>query len=318
MKRSSVVVFGILVIAFAPALVWGFFGAGLPGFWPGGMFGGTGNCDPYYGRCSDAFYVGWEATPGFDFSLSSQGIPAGGGQIAIGHRPPLRGVWLGASQEIFVSRNCGLVVSGWYLLPSSGTEVEPFDFGGGGLGSRTWDAKAEWGFVDALATLGCRGGVLLAGFRYDHFSTRFNNPFSFTVRSNPADQADLTANSYMPLVGVQYKYNGATSSLTVRAVGFPVIPGNFSYAETLGSIHRVEATGNYKNSSFLEVFAEYAWKFGMADIAVFGRYNNTHITSDAHFDEIGEPPMPSTWSAGINRNSWTIGGQLGLAFDTPF
>ena len=318
MKKCLLIFTAILLFASAPALVWGFnFSSGFPGLWKGGMFGEARSCDPYSGSRIGSFYVGWEESrDGFVFAASTEGIGLFFDITDLEHRTPLRGLWLGLSKEISLWRNCGVMVSGWYLISSGVSELESINHGT--VFDRTWDAKADWGFLEALATFGCGGGSLLAGFRYDHFSTRFTNPFNlFGIESLVTDRADATANSYIPLVGVQWRNIGATSSLTVRAVGFPVIPGNINYLQSFVGALALEATSHYKNSSFLEVFAEYAWKFGPADIGVFGRYNATHIKSDATFNFIvpgGVIAASKTYSVGINRNSWTLGGQLALAF----
>ena len=229
------------------------------------------------------------------------------------HRMPLRGVWWGASQGISLSRNCGLELSGWYLTPKSVTETEFYnDY----TQATTWeDAKPQWGFLDALATFGYGGMSLIAGFRYDHFSVRFKSAVNSTFGSDMANIADVTANSYIPIAGAQYRYSGATSRLTVRTVGFPVIPGNFSYLEPTGSSTSLIANGAYNHSYFLEVFAEYAWKYGPVDIGIFGRYNGTRIKSNATTtgNLFGVISM-ETWSFQLDRNSITVGGQVGLTF----
>jgi len=316
MKKCSFV-FAAILFASAPALVWGFdFSGGFPGLWKEGMLAGARSCDPYCGSRMGSFYVGREESGnGFEFAANTKGISLFFGVTDLEHRTPLRGLWLGVSKEISLRRDCGVVVSGWYLIPRGVSELETFNTP---IFNRTWDAKAEWGFLEALATFGHGGCSLLAGFRYDHFGTRFVNPFNlFGIESLVTDRTDVTANSYIPLVGIQWRFIGATSSLTVRAVGFPVIPGNLRYIQSFVGALALETTGHYKNSSFLEVFAEYAWKFGPADIGVFWRYNNTHITSDATFNFIvpgGIIAASETFSFGINRNSWTLGGQLDLAF----
>lgn len=311
-RKLSVTFVIIILIASAPALAWGFFGSGFSGLWPGAWFQGIGNAGLTYERVAGSRYIGWEESSPNGFVLSASGKSVA--EVAnFVHRAPLRGVWWGASQGISLWRNCGLELSGWYLTPKSVTETEFYnDY----TQSTTWgDVKPEWGFLEALATFGYGGMSLIAGFRYDHFSVRFSDTVDSTYGTNIANIADMTANSYIPIVGVQCRYDGVTSRLTVRTVGFPVIPGNFSYLEPTGSNTSLIATGNYNNSYFLEVFAEYAWKFGPADIGIFGRYNGTRIKSNATTTgNLGGVISTETWSFGINRNSITVGGQLGLTF----
>ena len=265
MRKLSVILVAIFLMAFAPALVWGFFGTRFSGLWPGARFDRAGNWG--YGLGAGSFYIGGEESSPNGFVLSASGKSVA--EVAnFVHRMPLRGVWLGASQGISLWRNCGLEVSGWSLVPKSVTETEFYnDY----TQATTWDAKPQWGFVEALATFGYGGMSLIAGFRYDHFSARFTNAVESTFGSEVDNIADVTANSYIPIVGAQCRYSSATSRLIVRTVGFPVIPGDFSYVEPTGSTTSLIATGHYNNSYFLEIFAEYAWKFGPADIGIFGR-----------------------------------------------
>jgi hypothetical protein len=305
MRKVSVALVTIFLIASAPALVWGFFGSGFSGLWPGAWFQETGNWGPTYGLFSGSRYIGWEESGPNGFVLSASGKDVGELGDLI-HRMPLRGLWWGASQEISLSRNCGLELSGWYLSPKSVTETE---FENHYTVDKTWDAKPQWGFLEALAIFGHEGMSLIAGFRYDHFSARFTNG------PDIGNIADVTANSYIPIVGAQCRYGGATSRLTFRAIGFPVIPGNFSYLEPFGSANSYIATGHYDNGYFLEIFAEYAWKYGPVDIGIFGRYNGTRIKSNATMTgNFGGVITTETWSVGIYRNSITVGGQVGLTF----
>ncbi len=115
----------------------------------------------------------------------------------------------------------GLDLDGWVLIPSNrqGSEQEPTittsgtisaHHSPGGRETETWNTRTEWWYLDAAATWACCTPVkVLAGFRYDHFSTRFDNPTNaFGVVFTTADTADLTVNSYLPFVGLQTTVGG--------------------------------------------------------------------------------------------------------------
>ena len=109
-------------------------------------------------------------------------------------------------------------------------------------GGRTWNTRPEWWYLDAAATCAfCTPFKVMAGFRYEHFSVRFDNPSdNFGIVSTTGDEADLTINSYLPFVGLQTTVGGPASNVYVRFIGFPWAPGDVTHSETGISGTRLE------------------------------------------------------------------------------
>ena len=164
MRKLSVILVAIFLMAFAPALVWGFFGTRFSGLWPGARFDRAGNWG--YGLGAGSFYIGGEESSPNGFVLSASGKSVA--EVAnFVHRMPLRGVWLGHPKGFRSGEIVVLKLSGWFpRTPKSVTETEFYnDY----TQATTWDAKPQWGFVEALATFGYGGMSLIAGFRYRSF-----------------------------------------------------------------------------------------------------------------------------------------------------
>jgi len=308
---------------------------GLFNIWPGGMpafGGGSGPCGPSGPPLlgNPIFYVGWMESlgrEGWSFADPNPGSLFGGT-----HRYPAAGLWLGLEETINFNETCGLDLDGWVLIPSNrqGSEQEPTittittsstTTSVPGIGNRTWNTNTEWWYLDAATTWAfCTPFKVLAGFRYEHYSTRFDNPGDiFGVVSTPNDTADLTVNSYMPFVGLQTSIGGPESNVLVRFIGFPVVPVNLTFSETnantLGT--RVDSTGNWSSSYFTEVFAQYNRNFaaGMG-IGAFFRWNLYHGQSNLTTNPLGLGSVSS--DAAFDRNTITLGGNVQLNFGSPF
>jgi hypothetical protein len=306
--------------------------------WPGGMpafGGGTGAYGPPGPRLFEppTFYVGWMESlrrGSWTFADPNAGSIFGGI-----HRYDVAGLWLGLEQKINLTETCGLDLDGWVLIPSNrrGSEQEPtistvivstspivVTATVPGLGSRTWNTRTEWWYLDAAATCSfCTPVKAIAGFRYEHFSTRFDNPADiFGIVSTTADEADLTINSYLPFVGLQTTAGGPASNVCVRLIGFPWAPGNVTHSETgipgIGS--RIDSTRNWNNSYFWEIFAEYNRSVAAnMGFGAFFRWNVLHGQTDL------STTLPSgiavSSDASFDRNTMTFGGSFSLNFASP-
>ena len=142
-----VVILVLLVPAFTAADL---FGLGMPwvSSW-GQTLGGSGSCcDPgvYYGtwgKCCPAVYVGYEIRQGRDrkplnlgLDLSTFGSPVNFPGIVFGHTQQINtdfsdpgGLWLGVSNYCQCSDRVGILLSGWYLFPSTGDAQETYSTG---------------------------------------------------------------------------------------------------------------------------------------------------------------------------------------------
>jgi hypothetical protein len=329
MKKGLIVLAALLIVA---SFTVSGHAQGLFGIWPGNMpafGGGPSACGPAGPRLFDppTLYVGWMESvrrAGWSFADPNPGSSFGGA-----HRYPLSGLWLGLEQKINLTCDLGVDLDGWVLIPSNrqGSEQEPTitivnvgtttTISVPGLGNRTWNTRTEWWYLDAAATWAfCTPFKVLAGFRYDHFSTSFDNPTNgYGVVFTTADTADLTVNSYLPFVGLQTSIGGPASNVMVRWIGFPVAPANLTFSETnpntLGT--RVDSTGNWSNSYWTEIFATYNRNFaaGMG-IGAFFRWHLYHGQANLTTNPLGFAGVSS--DASFDRNAMTFGGSFSLNF----
>lgn len=295
----------------ASAQAQGLFGLGLPGLPSFGFPTEIGGCGekvcPSGGLVG---YIGWmENREGSEISGDTTERTIFGA-FSAKHKYPERGLWLGLIASGCLSEHISLLASGWYLVPSRQNELETYDWG---TAWRNWDTDPQWWYVDGLFAFG-KQLSLLAGLRFDRYSNKFKNPSNaIAVSSNPNDTADVNSDSWIPLVGTQYVYTDTTTNLTVRAVGFPVLLGNFKYRETVGGASAIEGSRNWRNGYFLEIFAEYSKRIGQGTIGVFGRWNGTE--GKTAVDIQGLPGAGSSdFDISFRRLTWTVGGSVGLGF----
>jgi hypothetical protein len=327
MKRVAILFLVAVVFALAPAAVsaQGLIGAGLPGMPSlfGGYAGGPSACGEKCGGLAAGtnLYVGWmDDAKGVTAKFTPEGIPLPtlAAVNEISQQYPVRGLWLGLTQSVPLSENLAIVGSGWYLIPSDRRSTEAFNLPGFTL-TYDWGSKSQWWFVDGLLAYGGGNVQLLAGFRYDYFTTKFSDPSPpfFVVGFN--DTADVKSEGFIPLFGVQYAQAGGNSNLLFRIVGVPTLLGNISYRQSvINTAASLEGKGNYNGGYFLEAFAQYGWSLGgMGNMGVFGRYNVTGGHSVLSFDLL---PLAQSadYRLGLNRYTWTFGGEFSLNFSIPY
>ncbi len=336
MKKLLFVAVAFTLLVSAPAVS---FSQGFS-LLPGNFFGGQRTCGdgatPWLDPLS--FYVGWGtdvANPKFAFDSGGAGVDS------LSHRWPLRGLWLGVAEKLNVGERCGINVEAWWLIPSTATGTEESVVGittfiaGAGSSpgvfftvpaaiSINWNTRPDWWYIDGRTVFKPSGGSfgVLAGFRYDHFSTRLEFPSSPTgFVFDPSNQADITVNSYIPYVGFEYSCMGAGSGLCMRFIGFPWVPADVLHSETgeAGPGLRGTSTGSFNSGRyFLEFFGEYSRTvFGGAGIGAWFRWQ----------DLSGRGPITTTINPGgfaisdaftFDRNTVAFGGKATLNFDLPF
>jgi hypothetical protein len=321
MRRVAVLLVGISVILL-PSIVaaGGLLGFGLPGLPSFGLGGGSGagcGVERSGPGCCTEFFVGWmTAQPGVTFSARTNNGPLGAATNGLEHKYNLQGLWLGVSQTCQLADKLGFVASGWYLIPSNQTSQEVYDLVGVAGPRRSWQTDNKWWYVDGLLSMGNLGGfTLLAGARYDYQSTNFQSPEVGTVGGLTSDSADVSLSNIIPLVGTQYALNCSQSQLLVRAVGIPTLVGTVKYNETLAGASRYEVSGNYRGGYFLEVFADYAYKFGAGDVGAFLRWNMANGKSDVDTNLVGAASQQ--FDLNLQRNTWTFGGKVSYCFNLP-
>ena len=157
--------------------------------------------------------------------------------------------------------------------------------------------------------------ALIGGFRYDYLSTAFSNGTNFSlIAASPADEAELTFNSYIPYLGaVVTSYGGARAGVR----GFPYVPGNFTLGDTFGTgFGRFKAQGAYSSSYFFETFLEYGRELWGGQLSAFATYTWLHANGYADFSVA--TLQSRTYYFSLDRQTWTVGGMATLSFATPF
>jgi len=308
-----------------------------------GVFGGPGaplyhppdSIIPFF--TPPIFYIGWMASAKdatFNFEGTNISSFLGGD-----HKWPVHGLWLGLEEKINLTENVGLTIDGWFLVSTTrgGTETEqtqrsivvewtPFlgptiEVLLPGLGVSEWDTSNDWWYVDAMATWG-RTFQVLAGFRYEHFSTKFiNRQGAIVAPLSPDDRADITINSYLPFFGCQYNLVGSNGSINLRIIGFPYLPADVSHFESgeSGIGTRVESRGQPGKSGFLEAFAQTSLNLSPnASVGAFVRWN--WLCGSGYFHSEVQPGALATSDELVNfdRMGVTLGGSMSVSFISPF
>jgi len=332
MKKFSFLPLLVIVLLLVPALVFaqGLFGIGLPLIpnWGGMLSGPSGCCDPGL-KCCPSVYVGYEIGQGRDRKPLASSLDLANFYEQVNtHFSDPGGLWLGVSNYCQCSDRVGILLSGWYLFPSTGDAQETYStglsnplFGSPSVTARTWSTTRSWGWIDGAFVLGSPCGLnLIAGFRWDSFSIKLQNPGPVTPLTvlpigTTSDEANLTMNSYIPLIGTQACWGGPCCGLLVRVWGFPWVPGNLTYGETgiLGAGTRLKVEGNYDRAYFLEVFSEYSRPCpGSCCLGVWARWNYLYAHTNSN------PAVPGfIINEGPIRSTWAIGGKVTLNFDLP-
>ena len=336
MRRVVGLSLAVILLLLAPAFVsaQSLLGIGLP--WApslgGALSGPASCCDPGGLKCCPVLYLGYEINQsrgrnplslGQDFAGSINSSEDVTRQRNIAFSDP-GGLWLGISNYCQCSDRVGIMASGWYLFPSSGDAEETYTVSVGSLRGdfKIWNSTRSWGWIDGALVLGDPCGLnLIAGFRWDSYSVRLTDPRLFTGRGilllSSSGEADLTLNSYIPLIGTQSCCGGPCCGLLVRVVGFPWVPGNLRFGETGILGRRLQANGNYDRARFLEVFSEYSRTCpGFGCLGIFARWNYLDVKSATNAEFPGTISLVD--SVTPIRTSWTIGGRIALDFNLPF
>jgi hypothetical protein len=293
----------LMVFCFiGPAAAQGIFGSSVTDVASlGGSFSGSSGCgaSPWARLGTPVFYVGWTGDRnGTTYELSNDGG-------SLSHRFPLRGIWVGIGETVALTDTVDALLSGWTLVQATNVAMDEMD----DLSPYQWKkTPTNWYFVDGLlAYKSCGAFAALAGFRYEYFTSNFR-------RLRPPvsdDTGDVKISSYIPLLGLQWHYCDTDTSILFRTVGFPVQFGRFTLMELFGG-DPAQWNGDYKNGYFLEIFSEYSKKVSTMQIGVFGRWNLSHTTASPNLNAGG-----GSSDLGFQRTTWTFGGNLSVAFNTP-
>jgi hypothetical protein len=215
-----------------------------------------------------------------------------------------------------------LIATGTWLVPSNGRDDEEYFFPTNGTGSRSWRSSLQWYTLGVGAAFTVQGPVaILGGFRYDSFSVGFSDPENvFNIFSLPSDEADFRVSLYIPYVGLVV---GLGSNLKLGCIGFPYLPGDVRYGQTIGaadpSTARAEASGSVSNGYFMEVFLEGGTNVGGANLGVFGKWQALRARASMDIDStfLGVATLTDSVDVGFYRQYWVIGGKFALDFVSP-
>lgn len=220
---------------------------------------------------------------------------------------PLKGFWFKATQELASDENIGFLLSAGIFVPRhmSGTWISRPDGATFGFNIPSYDWWSLDGIVKARVM---RGFDLLAGFRWDHTSTR--------VDYSDDTSDDYILNAYLPLIGAQLNRRFSDSSLLVRFMGTPLYFGTVKYHfwDRLGYAEFGDFRINSK-STHLEVLADYRFKLQRGIFAGgFVKGNWLRVRTDSR-NLSGSINESVAWAVDIK--SWTVGGIVSLDFSCP-
>ncbi len=221
---------------------------------------------------------------------------------------PLRGLWAQATEELTFDKTFGLLVSAGIFVPR---HVGGTWYSRPGTSSFDFEIPSnDWWLVDGIMKARVSGGFeLLAGFRWDHTSTRVN------YSDNTSD--DYILNAYLPLVGARMNGRFPNSSLLIRFLGAPWVPGRMKYHfwDRLGFAEFADFRSN-SQSSYFEVLADYRFKLrGDTFGGAFVKWNSLKVRTDSR-NLSGSTNESVAWA--IDIKSWVIGGVVSLDFSSPF
>jgi len=317
MKRISVFVVAAVLCCSLPA------GVSAEGLLPGlPSFGGWSCIPGHKADCSVAGKLGYLGyNRGMVFNIETLGLPLGD-LTNVRHQYAVEGIWLGTSVRCAgpargvaaCDPGDGLcfTLGGSWLFPNNKDEVEVYNENS--ILKRIWRPTTQWYTLEACASrCSWSNFSLIGGVRYDSFTTNFADPFrAVGIRSRPRDEAGLSLVSYIPYVGAETTWG----PVKVRVIGFPWMRGEIQYRETFAGAFHIEASGNYRNSYFLEAFAEWGRLVSSADLSVFALYTMLHTTGE--FDLSFSPRgLSQAFAFSIDRQNWIVGGKAVIGFNSP-
>ncbi len=139
--------------------------------------------------------------------------------------------------------------------------------------------------MDGLLALGCGGNVqLLAGLRYDYFTTKFTDP-TVGILTLTNDTADIRSEGWIPLFGYSMLRQAGTA-IAVPHRGRPDLLGQYAIDKCFQCDQSLRARGTTTVviSSKPSLSTAGIGRYG--NIGVFGRYNVTGGHSVFTLDEL--------------------------------
>ncbi len=222
----------------------------------------------------------------------------------------LQGVWLELAAPIALSQNAGLFFSVAHLFPVQATALESYSEL---VVSQDWNTDIQWWEMDTgLAYRLCPTVTGLAGFRWSSFLVDFGQATNQQNFSTSPDQAQLSVNAYIPFLGLALEHHpDCNSSFKAAFLGFPVLPSDVEFQETLAEATRFSGATNYKSGYFYEALVEASTRMGAWSLGALVRFDAIHTNRNLDFTSNG-----SSLTAAIqfDRRNWIFGGKIGYVF----
>jgi hypothetical protein len=228
----------------------------------------------------------------------------------------LQGVWLEVAVPFALTGNWNGFVTGAHLFPTQTRSTQSYRLLTGPAG-RTWNPDIQlW---ELNAGLGYRLSSSLSGiggFRWNSLTVNFNDPRDQTGFTVTNDAAQLTANAYLPFLGVQLNTEpSCNSNISFAFLGFPAAPSDVDYQETLtttGALPtRLSGKTDYKSGYFLEALAEASMKMNNWSLGGFARFDLLHTERTRNFSVAGASRQADIT---VERGYWILGGKVGVTF----
>ena len=96
--------------------------------------------------------------------------------------------------------------------------------------------------------------------------------------------------------------------------------GNVVYRDTIDGQGRLDATGTYRNSYFMETFAEFRRQIGAVHLSAFAAYTLLHAVGEFDVSFLSLPGFAAqvaSYTFGIDRQNWIVGGKAVIGFNSP-
>jgi hypothetical protein len=216
---------------------------------------------------------------------------------------PLRGYWIGINESIKPQDRFGLLIGGSVFFPQRGAGAWYTTNAPNAVDFEV--PSYYWWSVDGLV----RGSVsdnfdILAGFRWDHTSTR--------VKYSDNTDDDYILNLYLPLIGAQLRQQFAGGGLLFRIVGTPLVPGRMTYNFWTNTNSSEFGDFDVVRGSFVETLLDYRFRMSShLDVGGFVKWNMMHVNTREN-SLSGSTAESVSWTVDIR--SWIVGGSLSLGF----
>jgi hypothetical protein len=229
----------------------------------------------------------------------------------------LQGVWLELTAPFALSQNMGMFLALAHLFPVTSNALESYQQVNGAA-KREWNPDIQWWELDAALSYRLSPGAFaLAGFRWSSFVVDFGQATNQQGIAVTPGQAQLSLNAYIPYLGLELQAQpNCNSSFKAAFLGFPALPSNVEFQESLPQTDQISArfsgTTSYKSGYFLEGLVEASVKMASCSLGAFVRFDAIHTDRTRDF----AAPDGTSRSADIqfDRRNWIFGGKIGFVF----